>query len=261
MHAAAAPPLLLLALLLCVASGGVEAETPAHAPPHVPPRILLIGPPAVGKGTQARRLVEAYGVCHISTGDMLRAEASAAKPSALGRRARAVMARGALMPDALILRMVRRRLRKDRTCRKRGWLLDGFPRTASQAHALLAAGLVPHHIVVLNASHDTVLSRVRARAAAAAARGEPPRADDNNATMAKRLVEFDRNREATLGALRAYLRLNTIDGGASEETVAGALAKAVGGGSTRRAREEPGEGEYSPDREHASTEAVAGSTK
>jgi adenylate kinase len=162
--------------------------------------IVLFGPPAVGKGTQARRLIERYGICHVSTGDMLRAEASAKKPTPLGRRAKAAMSKGALLPDHLMIRMVKKRLRQERACKRHGWLLDGFPRSPGQAHALLAAGLVPNHIVVLNASHATVLQRVRARAAAARARGETPRADDNEETMRRRLVEYERNRAATMTA-------------------------------------------------------------
>ena len=176
---------------------------------------------------QAKKIVERYGVCHISTGDMLRAEANAAKPSPIGKRAKAVMARGGLLPDDLMIRMVKKRLRKDKACRKKGWLLDGFPRTPGQAHALLSAGLVPHHIVVLNATHDTVLARVRGRAAAAAAKGETPRTDDNEATMRKRLDEYERNKAATLAALRRYLRVASIDGGLSVDVVGEGVAAAL----------------------------------
>lgn len=205
---------------------GDDEKAPARRRQRM--HILLFGPPAVGKGTQAKRLVDKYGVCHVSTGDMLRAEASAASPTPLGKRAKHLMAAGKLLPDALMIRMVKRRLRRDKACRKRGWLLDGFPRTAAQAHALVAAGLVPHHVVVLNATQETVLGRLRARAAAAAARGEAPRADDTEATMRKRLVEYERNRDATLGALSSYLRHAHIDGGASEAIVSERVGAAVG---------------------------------
>ena len=228
----------LLALLACLspeAAAAKDDDEGEHdaSPPRKHHRILLFGPPAVGKGTQARHIVEKYGVCHVSTGDMLRAEAAAEKPSPLGKRAKKLMAAGKLLPDALMIRMVKRRLRRDRSCRKHGWLLDGFPRTAPQAHALLAAGLVPHHVIVLNATVETVLGRVRARAAAAKARGEEPRADDNEATMRRRLIEYERNREATLSALRRYLRHATVDGGASEATVGASVAAAVASGQQR----------------------------
>ena len=109
----------------------------------------------------------------------------------------------------------------------KGLMLDGFPRTPGQ-HALFAAGLVPHHIVVLNASTETVLcTRVRSRAAAAKAKGEPPRADDNEATVRRRLIEYERNRAATLQALRAYLRLASVDGGAKEVEVSEAVRHAI----------------------------------
>jgi len=213
---------MLLLLLLHASTSAPEATTEPQ-----PQAILLFGPPAVGKGTQARRLVERYGVCHISTGDMLRAEAHAKRPSALGKRAKAAMARGALLPDGLMVRMVRRRLRKDRVCRKHGWLLDGFPRTAGQAHAMIEAGIVPRRIVVLNASHETLLARVRGRAAAAKARGETPRSDDNEATMRRRLEEYERNRAATLSALRAYLRVASVESNDTEALVGARVARAV----------------------------------
>lgn len=184
------------------------AATAADGPAQQ--RLLIFGPPGVGKGTQSRGIAEKYGVCHVSTGDMLRAAANAERPTKLGKRAKQLMAAGKLLPDQLMIRMVQRRLRKDRACRKFGWLLDGFPRTPTQAHAMIAAGLVPQHIVVLNANATTLLERVASRARSAAARGEPPRADDNPATVLRRLVEYERHRDATLTALRSYLRVVNI---------------------------------------------------
>ena len=216
--------------MLILVIGGAdpdEDDSNTHRRQKSVRRLLLFGPPAAGKGTQARHLVERYGVCHISTGDMLRAEAAAAKPSQIGKKAKAAMAKGLLLPDRLMIRMVKKRLRQDRACRQKGWMLDGFPRTPGQAHALLAAGLVPHHIVVLNASTETVLARVRSRAAAAKAKGEPPRADDNEATVRRRLIEYERERAAALQALRAYLRLASVDGGAKEVEVSEAVRHAI----------------------------------
>ena len=188
---------------------------------------LIFGPPGVGKGTQSRKLVERHGVCHVSTGDMLRSLVSAKKMSPLGKRAKRAMAKGLLLPDGLMIRMVKQRLRQDRACRRRGWLLDGFPRSPGQAHAMLAAGLVPERIIVLNASTEVVVERALARAAAAKAAGEVPRADDTAATMRKRLGEYETNKDATLAALRSYLRVATIDGGGTELAVGGAIADAL----------------------------------
>ena len=162
----------------------------SHAP--VQRRILIFGPPGVGKGTQAKHLVEKFGVCHISTGDMLRAEV--ASKSALGKRVHNTMAQGKLPPDHVVIRMVQKRLRRDKACRKRAGCSMVFHATPRQAHSLLDAGLVPHHIVVLNATSEMLVARVVERAKAAVARGETPRKDDTAETMRKRLIEYEKSR-------------------------------------------------------------------
>ncbi|MFN9942688.1 MAG: adenylate kinase, partial [bacterium] len=93
-------------------------------------RLLFLGPPGAGKGTQAERLAAQHGLMHLSTGDLLRAEVRAGSP--LGKEAEAVMARGELVSDALVLAIVRERLVQH----PGGWLLDGFPRILEQAEAL-----------------------------------------------------------------------------------------------------------------------------
>ena len=140
---------------------------------------------------------------------------------------RSVMAQGRLLPDGLMIRMVKKRLRKDRACRTHGWLLDGFPRTAAQAHAMLAAGLVPNRIIVLNASSSTVVARVVARAHAASERGETPRSDDSAETMRTRIAEYERNKAATLTALRGYLRVTSVDGEGTSDAVSTVIAKSL----------------------------------
>ena len=123
--------------------------------------IVLFGPPGVGKGSQSERLIAKYGVCHISTGDMLRAEIK--RGTTLGKQAKETISHGGLLPDRLMVRLVRKRLNHDERCQTSGWLLDGFPRTAGQALTMLSAGLIPHHVVVLNASGTTLLSRALGR--------------------------------------------------------------------------------------------------
>lgn len=103
--------------------------------PSTSMRMILVGPPGAGKGTQAERLVETYGIPHISTGDMFRAAVSAG--TELGRRADDYMKRGALVPDSLVIDMVLERLEEPDAAN--GFMLDGFPRTAAQAEALDAA--------------------------------------------------------------------------------------------------------------------------
>ena len=211
----------LASLILIAATSASEPATPETT------KMLIFGPPGVGKGTQSKQLVQRFGVCHVSTGDLLRKEVE--EGSKLGRRVKTLMAHGKLVPDALVIRLVTRKLQRVRACRRHGWLLDGFPRTAAQAHALISAGLVPNHIIVLNATNETVVSRTLARASAAVGRGEAPRKDDNAETIRRRLVEYERNRDDTLAALRRYLRVAHIDGGGTQAAVGSAIRRALGG--------------------------------
>lgn len=145
-------------------------------------RILFLGPPGAGKGTQAVRLARAIGVPHISTGDMLRT--AVAEESELGKKAAAIMERGDLVPDDLVVALVAERLGKpDAAC---GYLLDGFPRNVGQAEAL-AAELGDDAIelsVVLEVDEEELVSRLLKRAA------EQGRADDNEETIRRRLEVY-----------------------------------------------------------------------
>ena len=107
-------------------------------------KLVLIGAPAAGKGTQAARLVEHYGIAHISTGDMLREEV--AKGTELGNQAKSIMAAGGLVSDELIIAIVQERIKKD-DCAK-GFILDGFPRSVVQAEKLedMVEFLLPHYV-------------------------------------------------------------------------------------------------------------------
>ncbi|MGD1076517.1 MAG: adenylate kinase, partial [Thermodesulfovibrionales bacterium] len=95
-------------------------------------RLVLLGAPGAGKGTQAKKLIEKYGIPQISTGDLLRAAVAAGTP--LGKEAKSYMDKGELVPDSVVLGMVQERLKQD-DC-KRGYILDGFPRNTAQAEAL-----------------------------------------------------------------------------------------------------------------------------
>lgn len=124
------------------------------------PKILIVGGPASGKGTQCTSIVDEYGVVHISTGDMLRAAVAADSP--LGREAKEYMNAGKLVPDELVNNMLVARLQEP-DCKQRGWLLDGFPRTAVQAKALADAGVIPGAVVVLDVPDDVLVQRVVGR--------------------------------------------------------------------------------------------------
>ena len=121
-------------------------------------KLVLIGAPAAGKGTQAARLVEHYLIAHISTGDMLREEV--AKETELGKEAKAIMASGGLVSDEIIIAMVKERIKKD-DCAK-GFILDGFPRTVVQAEKLDEMVKLDK-VVYINAPDDVMLERLTAR--------------------------------------------------------------------------------------------------
>ncbi|MEB3247052.1 MAG: adenylate kinase [Synechococcus sp.] len=153
-------------------------------------RLLFLGPPGAGKGTQAARLCDAHGMKHLSTGDLLRSEVAAG--TALGQEAEAVMNRGELVSDALVLAIVESQMKALTTD---GWLLDGFPRTVPQAEALeplLTELQQPIEAVVLLELDDAVLiERLLARG----------RADDNEAVIRNRLEVY---REKTAPLISFY---------------------------------------------------------
>ncbi|MCX5941296.1 MAG: adenylate kinase [Cyanobium sp. LacPavin_0818_WC50_MAG_67_9] len=156
-------------------------------------RLLFLGPPGAGKGTQAQQLAAAHNLLHLSTGDLLRAEVAAG--SALGQEAEAVMARGELVSDALVLAIVRSRLEAQAASGGGGWLLDGFPHNRAQAEALgalLDELQQPIELVVLMELDDAVLiQRLLARG----------RADDNETVIRHRLEVY---REQTAPLIRYY---------------------------------------------------------
>ncbi len=156
-------------------------------------RLLFLGPPGAGKGTQAQQLATGRNLLHLSTGDLLRAEVAAG--SALGQEAEAVMARGELVSDALVLAIVRSRLEAQAQSGGGGWLLDGFPRNIAQAEALgqlLDELQQPIERVVLMELDDALLiQRLLGRG----------RADDNEAVIRHRLEVY---REQTAPLIRYY---------------------------------------------------------
>jgi adenylate kinase len=183
--------------------------------------LLLIGPPGSGKGTQGDRLARRLGLDHIAAGDLLRAEVAAATP--LGQEVAAIMKRGDLVPDSVIMNLLLPRVLA--AAQAEGYLLDGFPRTVEQAVEArrLADEAVagPDAVIYLDCPREELVRRILARAAVEG------RADDNPATVANRLEVFD---EAT-HPLVAYYRdrglLHTVDANQDEDAVTTAILAAL----------------------------------
>jgi adenylate kinase len=191
-------------------------------------RLILLGPPGAGKGTQAQRLVEKYGIVQLSTGDMLRAAVKAGSP--IGQKAKDIMARGELVPDDVVVAIVADRIAEPDAAR--GFILDGFPRTVPQAEALdktLAhKGLGLDAVLELRVDEGMLLDRIEKRIAETKARGEPVRADDNPEALKKRLHAY---REQTAPLVDYYAKkgsLKTIDGMAAIPDVAQAIDRILG---------------------------------
>lgn len=122
-------------------------------------RLILLGAPGAGKGTQAKYIVEEFGVPQISTGDMLRAAVKAGSP--LGLKVKDIMASGGLVSDEIIIDLVKERISQE-DC-KNGFLFDGFPRTIPQAEALLASGVVIEHVLEIDVEDEEIVKRLSGR--------------------------------------------------------------------------------------------------
>ncbi|UTF60836.1 adenylate kinase [Gilvimarinus sp. DA14] len=122
-------------------------------------KVILLGAPGAGKGTQAKMIMDKFGIPQISTGDMLRAAVKAGTP--LGVQAKDIMAAGGLVPDDLIIALVKERIAAD-DCVK-GFLFDGFPRTIPQAEALLEAGIDIDHVIEIDVADEEIVSRLSGR--------------------------------------------------------------------------------------------------
>ena len=174
-------------------------------------RIILLGPPGAGNGTQARFVCEAHGIPQISTGDMLRA--AIASGSALGRRAKAVMDAGELVSDEIVVGLVRERIAEP-DCAA-GFLFDGFPRTIPQARAVVDAGIVIDHVVEIALGDDEVVRRIAGRCIHEPSGRvyhvdfNPPRVDGRDDETGEPLVQRDDDREATVRERLAVYRRQT----------------------------------------------------
>jgi adenylate kinase len=186
-------------------------------------RLLLLGPPGAGKGTQALRLVERLGVPQISTGDMLRAAVAAG--SEVGRRAKPYMDQGKLAPDEIVVGAAEQRLGLPDA--KRGFILDGFPRTAAQAEALdellRRLGVSLERCVALRVSEEELVKRLLRRAEIEG------RTDDNEASIRTRMREYREKTEPLIAHYRKRGVLREVDGVGTEDEVAQRIERALAG--------------------------------
>ena len=186
-------------------------------------RLILLGPPGAGKGTQAQRLVSKHGIVQLSTGDMLRAAVAAGTP--VGLKAKDIMDRGDLVPDDIVVAIVSDRI--DEPDAKDGFILDGFPRTVAQAEALdqmlREKGLDLDGVVELKVDEGILIRRIESRIRETLARGEPLRKDDDPEILKTRLEAYRRQTAPLIDHYRDKGMLRGVDGMAPIDEVTAAI--------------------------------------
>jgi adenylate kinase len=196
-------------------------------------RLILLGPPGAGKGTQAQHLVAKYGIVQLSTGDMLRAAVKAGTP--LGQKVEGIMASGALCPDDVVVSIVEERIAQPDA--RKGFILDGFPRTVPQAEALdrmLARhGIALDAVIELRVDEEALIRRIESRIAEMQKRGEPLRPDDNPDVLHRRLTAYREQTAPLIAYYRDHGMLRSIDGMAPIDQVAGAIEEALNAADPR----------------------------
>jgi adenylate kinase len=190
-------------------------------------RLILLGPPGAGKGTQAQHLVAKYGLVQLSTGDMLRAAVKAQTP--LGRQVEHIMASGALCPDEVVVAIVEERIEQPDA--RKGFILDGFPRTVAQAEALdrmlkrHGAGL--DAVIELKVDEAALIRRIENRIAQMTAQGQPLRPDDNPDVLHRRLKAYREQTAPLIDYYRNHGLLRSVDGMKTVENVAAQIEWAL----------------------------------
>jgi adenylate kinase len=175
-------------------------------------KLILLGPPGAGKGTQAESLAKRRGLIQLSTGDMLRAAVKAG--TEIGRKAEAIMKSGGLVSDDIVIGIIAERI-EQQDCAN-GFILDGFPRTLKQAAALDelldSKGTILDMVIELKVDDEALASRIENRARETVAAGGTPRADDNVEALKTRLLAYYRETSPLIGYYFAQGKLRTIDG-------------------------------------------------
>lgn len=192
-------------------------------------RLIFLGPPGAGKGTQAARIVAKHGIPQLSTGDMLRAAVAAGTP--VGVKAKAVMDAGGLVSDEIVIGIVADRIEEPDA--KRGFILDGFPRTLAQAEALdvmlAGKGLKLDKVLELRVDQSKLVERIVRRAEEARAAGQPVRKDDDPEVFKTRLAAYNRDTAIVAPYYEQRGQLTQVDGMQPIDQVAAAIERALGG--------------------------------
>lgn len=192
-------------------------------------RLIFLGPPGAGKGTQAARIVAKHGIPQLSTGDMLRAAVAAGTP--VGVKAKAVMDAGGLVSDEIVIGIVADRIEEPDA--RKGFILDGFPRTLAQAEALDAMlagkGLKLDKVLELRVDQSKLVDRIVRRAEEARAAGQPVRKDDDPEVFKTRLEAYNRDTAIVAPYYQKRGQLTPIDGMQPIDQVASAIEQALAG--------------------------------
>ena len=191
-------------------------------------RLILLGPPGAGKGTQAQRLVERHNIPQLSTGDMLRAAVAAKTP--IGIKAKDVMDSGGLVSDDIVVGIIKDRIGEPDA--QNGFILDGFPRTVAQAealdHMLKAEGLKLDAVIELVVDQNALVHRIINRAEEAKTAGQPVRKDDDPEVFKTRLEAYNRDTAVVAPYYEKAGKLTKIDGMQAVDQVSEAIAGVLG---------------------------------
>jgi adenylate kinase len=223
-------------------------------------RLILLGPPGSGKGTQAQRLVQRYGIVQLSTGDMLRAAVAAQTP--VGVKAQGIMASGGLVPDEIVIGIISDRL--DQPDAANGFILDGFPRTVPQAEALDQLLKKKHMkldaVIELRVNESALLQRVENRVAEMRARGEEVRVDDTPEVLTRRLASYRSQTEPLIHYYSERRKLLTVDGMMTIEHVTREISRILAaiGAVDAKAAKKPGAAKRAAKGSKASASRPAG---